>query len=959
MSTLMERLDTLDPLRRSYALQTLATHLAAAGEDDRLQSLFSNSAWMAARLASADYLYDSYIDDLEIAAQRARESAAATEAGLMQLFRLCLIRSSITTRAETAPTPLVAEAVKRGRWQAGRAISLARTRFEPEDAIELYWELLKLPRLTSEERKTLHSLAKPPLLAANIRAERLAYWQQLRAELEEVQGQWGDRQQSDRAIELLLIVDSFLKLTLRVEGIAYETSALEAASRKQAENIVQWFAKLEQSNPKDARGLVLSKFRYFRVNAARAYQAIWNVPEFDESQRQEATALFSHSLEPRVLTSGLAKLPKGAVRLDANAVERIAPFLSAEQCAELVQEIITKRGSRTKGNANRARALGVLAQRLPEPERDAAIREALQELSWVAETAVKESKKRVKKRDTKAAKNSLNASSKSGPILLFDDYSTTDNGIDLTFESYVEDTGELEIEYEPLEAAVNVLADSITPKLLARILGLAFYPREEYQCVSVPLICSLASHLEGTSDNDVRVSMIANAVETMNALPNELQRWHWPELALKLDDKQLDEALSPYGGPSDDMAQIRVLGTAAARSDGKGNNNCASTALEIAEGLTDPELQLKALDVIGPLVTSGIQQRAIDLAFYHASPAVQLRAVAALAPHLPVAKRKEVLARVVKAALHELTDNTQEDAKLAASWAAIFSQLDQEQREKSKSWIIAYTMDVQFIYDFKIPVKHIGPYLTSNDVQRLEGFRYDMPEELSFFLKSASAHLLTANEREDLYQQILTLPDENDQLESLIALARYLEGEQLASVVAVAWPLALNAKSKEFLVNLVPYLDQLLVSSTFSSSRTLSSLRDDDILCALAPRLNDDQKRNLLAAIAELKDQVRCARLLRDLSSHVNGSLRQMAGDLVLDLTEIDHKFSAAAQYLKSLGKQGWSIVAEKLWIERRNSREDVLNVVSTRGVFEGLTQKAALDAAKHVEEICREWDWS
>src|ERR1044072_3454049 len=158
----------------------------------------------------------------------------------------------------------------------------------------------------------------------------------------------------------------------------------------------------------------------------------------------------------------------------------------------------------------------------------------------------------------------------------------------------------------------------------------------------------------------------------MATLPVELQRWHWPELAPKLDDTQLDDLLSPYGGAPDDLAQIRVLAMAATRFAGKQNNECAITALEIAESLTDPELQLKALNMIGPLSTSETRPRVVELAFNSSSPALQLKAVAALAPHLPVAERNEVLARVVKTASGALTGKTQEEADLAASWGAIF-----------------------------------------------------------------------------------------------------------------------------------------------------------------------------------------------------------------------------------------------------------------------------------------------
>src|SRR5262249_4750119 len=161
----------------------------------------------------------------------------------------------------------------------------------------------------------------------------------------------------------------------------------------------------------------------------------------------EAESLFSHALERQALTCGMRRMRAGAVRLDASAVERIAQFLSPEQSADLVQEIINRRGTSTRGNANRATALASLAPWLAGRDRQRAIAEAIRELMWISETASKQ-KKRVTTRGSASTHTAHKSKRQPGirgakTALVFDDYHEMDEGIDLLFNSYVEDASDL------------------------------------------------------------------------------------------------------------------------------------------------------------------------------------------------------------------------------------------------------------------------------------------------------------------------------------------------------------------------------------------------------------------------------------------------------------------------------------------------------------------------------------
>ena len=62
-----ERLKAMDGQQRRFLLETLAGHLVAAGQSDRLSRLFGDDEWMAARVEGGNGTYNGYLEDLGVA----------------------------------------------------------------------------------------------------------------------------------------------------------------------------------------------------------------------------------------------------------------------------------------------------------------------------------------------------------------------------------------------------------------------------------------------------------------------------------------------------------------------------------------------------------------------------------------------------------------------------------------------------------------------------------------------------------------------------------------------------------------------------------------------------------------------------------------------------------------------------------------------------------------------------
>ncbi|MBE7557270.1 MAG: hypothetical protein HS126_40050 [Anaerolineales bacterium] len=128
MSSLLERLKTLDSERQRYILETLADHLNEAGQYDHLRALFDNDAWMHARFEGSGYIYDGYIKDLmpawqENAHQQALQQIEAGEepTAIAYCVRYALIRTTINSIATNYISGLITQAMGSGLWSASQA----------------------------------------------------------------------------------------------------------------------------------------------------------------------------------------------------------------------------------------------------------------------------------------------------------------------------------------------------------------------------------------------------------------------------------------------------------------------------------------------------------------------------------------------------------------------------------------------------------------------------------------------------------------------------------------------------------------------------------------------------------------------------------------------------------------------------------------------------------------------
>src|SRR5688500_14191425 len=129
---LLERLERLDPERRQYTLNTLAAHLAEAGQYERLRALFDDPDWMKARVAAAGHTATGFRQDLERAwASLAHPSVlraiegGAHPAALTDCYRFALIAGSLNSLSGNYVPELIARALVTGRWSDERAIAVS------------------------------------------------------------------------------------------------------------------------------------------------------------------------------------------------------------------------------------------------------------------------------------------------------------------------------------------------------------------------------------------------------------------------------------------------------------------------------------------------------------------------------------------------------------------------------------------------------------------------------------------------------------------------------------------------------------------------------------------------------------------------------------------------------------------------------------------------------------------
>lgn len=171
-----------------YLYNHLVYHLAAVGEYDSIRSLFLTDQWLNARVASAGYVYDGYVADLETAwfqfaeplAEQQIEAGGASFNTYVDLARYALIRTTINSLASNHVRELVVRAVEIGLegWTPARALSVAQHVSNPVSRALFFVRLLETGRLSTEQVEaaltnglaSAHAVREPYNLVARLAA---------------------------------------------------------------------------------------------------------------------------------------------------------------------------------------------------------------------------------------------------------------------------------------------------------------------------------------------------------------------------------------------------------------------------------------------------------------------------------------------------------------------------------------------------------------------------------------------------------------------------------------------------------------------------------------------------------------------------------------------------------------------------------------------------------------------
>jgi hypothetical protein len=136
-----------------YIYDHLVYHLTAADWQDDLRGLFKNHHWLHARVLQRHYIYDGYLEDLQVvwtcATELAQQEILQHQDGphLAECMRYALIRVTITSAVGNFLPELVACAFERGVWSLQRVLSVATKMPDPRKRVRLALALLKTQRL--------------------------------------------------------------------------------------------------------------------------------------------------------------------------------------------------------------------------------------------------------------------------------------------------------------------------------------------------------------------------------------------------------------------------------------------------------------------------------------------------------------------------------------------------------------------------------------------------------------------------------------------------------------------------------------------------------------------------------------------------------------------------------------------------------------------------------------------
>jgi len=158
-------LATASELHNGYGLRHLAAHFDSAAWWEPLHALFQSDTWLQARVANDGYVYDGYLNDLELAWRcaeaetRQQIEAHAPPNSLAQIVRYALICTTVNSLAANYEPGLVIRAVQVGLWTPARAFSVAEKVPDAGPRADLFIALTCLVTADAHRRALIKALA--------------------------------------------------------------------------------------------------------------------------------------------------------------------------------------------------------------------------------------------------------------------------------------------------------------------------------------------------------------------------------------------------------------------------------------------------------------------------------------------------------------------------------------------------------------------------------------------------------------------------------------------------------------------------------------------------------------------------------------------------------------------------------------------------------------------------------
>ncbi len=932
-------LATASGLHGGYGLRHLATHLNGAAWWEPLRALFESDTWLQARLANDGYIYDGYLNDLELAWRHSETQIGAGDAeALAECMRYALIYATVNSVARNYEPELIIRAVEVGFWTPERALSVAAKRPDARQRAELFTTLI--PMVPTEARE--------PALAQALAAAREIEGERSRAEVL-------------AALAPQLTGRLLAEALAAVREIAYESRRAEVlaalAPQLTGRLLAEALAAAREIEGERSRAEVLAALAPQLTGAMRehilseALAAARGIA--DVYARAKVLEALAPQLTGRLLAEALAAVRGIADEYDrAFAFAALAPQLRGAACEPVLIEILTTMRQISDWEFQRY-ALEYLASHV------------------IGDLSVKV----------------LAAARASGDewFLVHVLEALAPQLAGTALDEALSAACEIEDQYS-LAEALKALAPQLTGTLLDEALASARKMTDEKRRANV--LATLAPPSAAEAHERVLAETLAtiHEIENEDSLIEALAALA-PQFTAEAHERVLAETLATLAPQLTSTLPPKVLASARANMNAEHRANVLAKALEAIHEIETKFGGACAQAKIPPTLANILLAKTLAGKHEIADGGALEEALVALAPMLTGAVLESALAEALVVA-REIVDE-HDQAKTLAEAREILDQLYREEAlvpepatqmvgmvdESILAQTIVAARDIESEEFLAAVLAALAPQLAGNTHERVLAEALAAACEIKDEKYKAKALVALAPQANGwlLAQAFRAMGEmmEKYRARTLSALAPIWTGRYLSKALVAAREIRNVEYRVEVLVALAPHLiDTLLAEALVAAREIRNEEYRAEVLVALAPQLTGDLLAEALAAACEIEDESTRAEILAEMAPHLTGDLLAEALTAAREIADESDQARVLAALLSSVSgpetntvKQLYQTATLKVLRTRANQeRVQVLYLLADKDAFNppllGLAPAAVERIATAVVDICRRWRW-